>query len=46
MYQEPNPMDPWDPFKRWYRTLWPVERCAVWITAAVLVYAVFKWVTI
>ena len=45
VYREPNPMDPWDPFKRWYAGLWPMERCAVWMAAAVVVAVVAFWIT-
>ena len=45
MYKHPNPMDPWDPLKRWYRELWPAQRVAVWLCAAVVIYAVVLWVT-
>ena len=46
VYKHPTPMDPLDPFKRWYRGLWPAQRVGVWICAAVLVYVAIKWVTI
>jgi len=46
VYKHPNPMEPLDPFKRWYRELWPAQRVGVWICAAVIVYIAFKWVTI
>ena len=46
MYQHPNPMDPWDPVKRWYRTLWPLQRVGVWLCCAVAIYAAFRWITI
>jgi len=46
VYRSPNPMDPWDPFKRWYRQLWPLQRWGVWICAAVVMWALLLWVTI
>lgn len=39
MQRSPNPMDPLDDVKRWYRDLWPMQRVGFWlgvITAAVL----------
>jgi len=45
VYQSPNPMDPFDDIKRWYRTLWPLQRVGVWICAAVITYAAIRWVT-
>ena len=46
MYKSPNPMDPFDSFKRWYRELWPLQRVGVWLCAAVAAYAAFGWITI
>jgi hypothetical protein len=46
VYQTPNPMDPWDPVKRWYRTLWPAQRVGVWLCCAVIIYLAFRWITI
>jgi hypothetical protein len=45
MYQHPNPMDPFDGVKRWYRGLWPAQRVGVWLCCAVAVYLAFQWVT-
>ena len=46
VYKHPNPMDPLDPFKRWYRSLWPAQRVGVWLCLAVIVWALLLWVTI
>ena len=46
VYKHPNPMDPLDPFKRWYRQLWPAQRVGVWLCAALVVWALLLWVTI
>jgi len=46
VYKHPNPMDPLDPFKRWYRELWPAQRVGVWLCLAVIVWALLLWVTI
>ena len=46
VYKHPNPMDPLDPFKRWYRSLWPAQRVGVWLCAALVVWALLLWVTI
>ena len=46
MYKHPNPLDPLDPFKRWYRELWPAQRVGVWLCLAVIVWALLLWVTI
>ena len=45
VYQEPNPMDPWDPLKRWYAALWPAQRVGVWLCCAAVTAAVAVWVT-
>jgi len=45
MFREPNPMDPFDDVKRWYAGLWPVQRWGVWMAAAVIAWAAFKWIT-
>jgi len=45
MFREPNPLDPFDDIKRWYAALWPLERCAVQLAAAVVLLAVAVWVT-
>jgi len=45
VYKPPNPMDPFDGFKRWYRQLWPLQRVGVCVCAAVITYAAIKWVT-
>ena len=46
VYKHPNPMDPFDGFKRWYRSLWPAQRVGVWLCAAVVIWALLLWVTI
>ena len=46
VYKPPNPMDPLDPFKRWYRELWPAQRVGVWLCLALVVWALLLWVTI
>ena len=45
VYKHPNPMDPFDGFKRWYRELWPVEQLLVWVAAAGLAIAAGFWIT-
>jgi hypothetical protein len=45
VYKPPNPMDPFDGFKRWYRELWPMQRVGVWLCAAVIVWAAGFWIT-
>jgi hypothetical protein len=45
VYNHPNPIDPFDGFKRWYRQLWPLEQLLVWVIAAVLAIAAGFWVT-
>jgi len=45
VYKHPNPMDPWDPVKRWYAALWPMQRVGVWLCCAVVIYAAFRWIT-
>ena len=45
MYQSPNPMDPLDTVKRWYRQLWPLQRATVWLTAAGSVLLLLWWIT-
>jgi len=45
VYKHPNPMDPFDGFKRWYRELWPGEQLLVWVAAAALAIAAGFWIT-
>ena len=45
MYKHPNPMDPLDGVKRWYRELWPIERAAVIVCLAAVIYLMGLWVT-
>ena len=49
MYREPNPMDPWDDIKRWLAALWPAERVAVVVCAALvaaaLIWLMLMWIS-
>jgi len=45
VYRQRNPMDPFDDVKRWYAALWPLQRVAVLLCAAVIVYLLFQWIT-
>jgi hypothetical protein len=43
--KQPNPLDPLDPYKRWYRELWPLERAAVLVGIAAVIASLLLWVT-
>ncbi len=43
--QQPNPFDPWDDVRRWYRSLWPTERWAVNTVFAAIIVVLLLWTT-
>jgi hypothetical protein len=45
MQRSPNPMDPLDDVKRWYRDLWPLERVGFWAAIAAAVLLLLLYVT-
>lgn len=41
--RQPNPLDPFDDVKRWLAELWPIERVAVYLGLAGLVWVLIAW---
>jgi len=43
MLDPKNPFDPFDDYKRWLRSLWPVERWLVLTAAAGVITLLLMW---
>lgn len=43
--RQPNPLDPLDDYKRWWRELYLLERVGVCVCAAVVVTILALWVS-